>query len=149
MKGFALSGDAIVIAKFRERFVDPAAGALVTFEGLVRDCNEGRKVSALAYEAYESLAMTEGNRIVAEALRNTGARAAFCIHRTGQLEIGDLAVWVGVSAVHRAEAFDCCRQIIDQIKIQLPIWKKEFYVDGTSGWVNCERCGHEAQQGAA
>ena len=65
---------------------------------------------------------------------------ARCVHRTGMLDIGDCAVWVGVSSPHRDEAFRACRYIIDQIKVRLPIWKKEYYEDGHSGWVNCERC---------
>ena len=65
---------------------------------------------------------------------------ALCVHREGHLQLGDLAVWVGVSSPHRDEAFQAARMIIDEIKVRLPIWKKEHYVDGDSGWVNCERC---------
>jgi molybdopterin synthase catalytic subunit len=65
---------------------------------------------------------------------------AVCIHRVGILEIGDLAVWVGVSAGHRDEAFKACRYIIDEIKHRVPVWKKEYYSGGDSGWVNCEAC---------
>ena len=65
---------------------------------------------------------------------------ARCVHRIGLLEIGECAVWVGVAAKHRDEAFMACRYIIDEIKHRLPIWKKEHYVNGDSGWVNCERC---------
>jgi molybdopterin synthase catalytic subunit len=67
------------------------------------------------------------------------------LHRSGLLEIGECAVWVGVSSAHRDEAFNACRYIIDQVKSRLPIWKKEHYANGDSGWVNCERC---ANQGA-
>lgn len=147
MSLFELSGETIEIAGLVDQFSDPAAGAFVTFEGWVRAFNEGRKVRALAYEAYEPLALKEGQRVVKEAVEKTGARAAFCIHRTGLLEIGELAVWVGVSAIHRAEAFDCCRRIINEIKVRLPVWKKEFYADGDSGWVNCEHCAREAVPG--
>ena len=147
MSLFELSGESIEVPRLCERFTDPGAGAFVTFEGWVRDFNEGRKVKSLNYEAYERLALKEGQRVVGEALEETGARAAFCIHRTGSLEIGELAVWVGVSATHRGEAFDCCRLVIDRIKIRLPVWKKEFYADGDSGWVNCEYCAHEARRG--
>jgi molybdopterin synthase catalytic subunit len=69
---------------------------------------------------------------------------AACVHRTGSLAIGDLAVWVGVSSQHRAEAFAACRYIIDEVKHRVPIWKKEHYVNGDSGWVNCERCAEHA-----
>ena len=67
---------------------------------------------------------------------------ANCSHRSGLLDIGDCAVWVGVCSQHRDEAFKACRFIIDEIKVRLPIWKKEHYLDGDSGWVNCERCGN-------
>ena len=63
-----------------------------------------------------------------------------------RLAIGDLAVWVGVSSRHRAEAFAACRYIIDEVKYRVPIWKKEHYVNGDSGWVNCERCAEHAHQ---
>jgi len=76
-----------------------------------------------------------------------GLDHAECVHRTGALEIGDVAVWVGVSAAHRGEAFDACRHIIDEIKHRVPIWKKEYYTDGDSGWVNCERCAAHAHAG--
>ncbi len=65
---------------------------------------------------------------------------ADCVHREGLLELGECAVWVGVTSAHRDEAFAACHYIIDEVKIRLPIWKKEFYVSGDSGWVNCERC---------
>ena len=118
----------------------PAAGGYVTFEGWVRNHNEGREVRRLEYEAYSSMATKVGNRILSQTLERFDILGARCIHRVGALEIGDLAVWVGVSAAHRDEAFDACRAIIDTIKIEVPIWKKEHYVDGDSGWVNCERC---------
>ena len=65
---------------------------------------------------------------------------AVCVHRVGELEIGDLAVWVGVSSGHRDEAFRACRYIIDEVKQRVPVWKKEYYASGDSGWVNCEAC---------
>jgi molybdopterin/thiamine biosynthesis adenylyltransferase/rhodanese-related sulfurtransferase len=71
---------------------------------------------------------------------------AACVHRVGSLAIGDLAVWVGVSSAHRGEAFAACRYIIDEVKHRVPIWKKEHYTDGDSGWVNCERCAAAAHQ---
>jgi molybdopterin synthase catalytic subunit len=61
-------------------------------------------------------------------------------HRLGELELGEVAVWVGAAAAHREEAFRACRYVIDEVKHRLPIWKKEHYLNGNSGWVNCERC---------
>jgi molybdopterin synthase catalytic subunit len=68
------------------------------------------------------------------------------VHRLGELGLGELAVWVGVASGHRAEAFAACRYIIDEVKHRVPIWKKEHYLDGDSGWVNCERCAEAAHQ---
>ena len=111
------------------------------FEGLVRNHNEGHAASRhLEYEAFEPLAVKEGERIIAEAIAAFGVEHAACVHRVGDLAIGDMAVWVGVSARHRDEAFRACRYIIDEVKHRVPIWKKEHYVNGDSGWVNCERC---------
>jgi len=115
------------------------AGACVCFEGWVRNHNEGEPVTALEYETHEPLAVKEGERVLAEALERFAIVRARCVHRTGRLEIGDCAVWVGVSAAHRGAAFDACRYIIDEIKHRLPIWKKEHYSSGESGWVNCAR----------
>ena len=114
-----------------------AAGACVSFEGWVRDQNDGASVTALEYEAHAPIASKEGERILAEAAECFDLLAASGRHRVGRLEIGECAVWVGVSAAHRGVAFDACRYIIDELKQRLPIWKKEHYRDGPSGWINC------------
>jgi molybdopterin synthase catalytic subunit len=137
---FRLAVTAIEAADAKLELRDAAAGGFVSFEGWVRDHNEGREVTALEYEAYPALALTEGDRIVAEALERFPIKRALCIHRVGALQLTDMAVWVGVSAMHRGEAFDACRYIIDEVKHRLPIWKKEHYLSGDSGWVNCEHC---------
>jgi molybdopterin synthase catalytic subunit len=128
--------------RLRKRLADPACGGYAAFEGWVRDTNEGQRVRHLEYEAFEALAIREGERIVAEATGRFGVTHAACVHRLGDLGVGELAVWVAVSAPHRQEAFLACRYIIDEVKHRLPIWKKEHYVGGDSGWVNCERCAH-------
>ena len=140
MRAFAFSSEPLAPDRCREALVDPSAGGYASFEGWVRDHSEGRTVHRLEYEAFESLAVKEGERIVAEAVRRFGVTRAACVHRVGSLAIGELAVWVGVSAAHRGEAFAACRYIIDEVKHRVPIWKKEHYSDGDSGWVNCERC---------
>ena len=114
---------------------DSAAGALVTFEGWVRNHNEGRPIRQLEYQAYEALASKEGTRILNEVKTRFEVIAARCVHRVGTLNIGEIAVWIGVIAAHRADAFRACEHIIDQIKLRVPIWKKEFYEEGDSGWV--------------
>jgi molybdopterin synthase catalytic subunit len=142
MKAFSFSQAPLTPDTYRAALADPAAGGYAAFEGWVRNHNEGHAVTRLEYEAFEALANTEGERIVAEAIARFGVTRAACEHRVGALAIGDLAVWVGVSSRHRAEAFAACRYIIDEVKHRLPIWKKEHYVNGDSGWVNCERCAH-------
>lgn len=124
----------------RQRLFDPAAGAYCGFEGWVRNHNEGREVLRLEYEVYAPVAIAEGEKILAEARERYGKVNAHCVHREGLLEIGDCAVWVGVSSPHRDEAFRACRYIIDALKVRLPIWKKEHYADGDADWVSCERC---------
>lgn len=143
MKPFAITTTPIDLAVLRERLLDQRAGGYVAFEGWVRDTNEGRSVRHLEYEAYPALAEKEGARIIAEANERFPIVAAACVHRTGDLDLKGIAVWVGVCAVHRGEAFDACRYIIDAVKHRVPIWKKEHYTDGNSGWVRCEHCaGH-------
>jgi len=137
---FSFSRAPLASAPARAALADPACGGYAAFEGWVRDQNEGNSVRALEYEAFEALALREGERILSEALARFGVAHAACVHRLGELAIGELAVWVGVSAAHRDEAFRACRYIIDEVKQRLPIWKKEHYVNGDSGWVNCERC---------
>jgi molybdopterin synthase catalytic subunit len=153
---FRFAHSAIDTASARLELLDPGAGGYVSFEGWVRDHNEGQEVTRLEYEAFEELAVKEGERILAEAQHRFPIQRALCIHRAGMLALADMAVWVGVSSVHRGEAFDACRYIIDEVKHRVPIWKKEYYRSGDSGWVNCERCsasphhshGHEAAAGA-
>jgi len=138
--GFEISEAPIDPRRLGQSLTDPYCGALVVFEGWVRDHNEGQDVERLEYEVYRPLALSEGQKVLTEAQQKFGIRHASSVHRSGQLDIGDCAVWVGVSSAHRGEAFDACRYIIDEIKQRLPIWKKEYYVNGDSGWVNCERC---------
>jgi molybdopterin synthase catalytic subunit len=126
--------------ELRDRLRDPAAGALASFEGWIRNLNDGQHVLRLEYEVYAPLCVSEGETIIEEARTRWQILHAMCVHRSGSLDIGDCAVWVGVSSAHRDEAFHACRYIIDQVKLRLPIWKKEYYADGDSGWVNCERC---------
>lgn len=115
---------------------DPRAGGFVTFEGRVRDHNDGQSVGALEYEAYEAMAVTEGNRMLEEARAKFDVLDAAAIHRVGLLQIGEIAVRIDVAAAHRKEAFRACEWIIDEIKLRVPIWKKEHYASGPSGWLN-------------
>lgn len=139
---FSISATPLDPMALRSAVQNVAAGGFVAFEGWVRNHNEGKTVERLEYEAYEAVAVSEGNAILAEAMERFGLLEAHCVHRVGSLALQDMAVWVGVSAAHRGEAFDACRFIIDSVKHRLPIWKKEHYTDGDSGWVNCEQCAH-------
>jgi molybdopterin synthase catalytic subunit len=136
MNHFSLSDQPIDPARFRAELENHEAGALVCFEGRVRRYNDNREVDRLAYEAFGPLAEKEGYRILEETRDQFDILGVACVHRTGLLALGDLAVWVGVVSAHRAEAFDACRYVIDEVKNRVPIWKKEHYRDGDSGWVN-------------
>lgn len=134
---FAIASEPIDTVAWSRLVEDDAAGAFASFEGKVRNHANGRAVQSLAYEAYQALAQKEGARILQEALARFPIAKAACVHRVGHLAVGDTAVWVGVSGAHRSEAFEACRFIIDEVKKRVPVWKKEFYAEGGSGWVNC------------
>jgi len=136
---FKLITNELEVKDIQEYLSSPKAGALNCFEGRVRDHHLGRKVVALEYEAQEELCQSEADKIIEEAKERYGVINAVCIHRVGRLHVGEMVVWVGVIASRRDEAFRACRYIIDELKTRLPIWKKEFYEDGDSGWVNCEK----------
>jgi len=149
MLKFAFSGAPLDVTELAAALADRSCGGYASFEGWVRDHNEGQSVTRLEYETFEALAVKEGERILEEARQRFGVSNLACVHRIGALAIGDLAVWVGVSAVHRDEAFRACRYVIDEVKHRLPIWKKEHYRSGDSGWVNCERCAAPSAESAA
>src|SRR5690606_41777038 len=124
------------VEPLREAMGDARAGAFAGFEGRVRNHNDGRVVDGLHYEAYEALAEAEGECVLAEALEKFAILDARCVHRTGDLAIGDFAVCVGVTAAHRDAAFAACRYIIDEVKARVPIWKRERYTEGGEGWLH-------------
>ena len=136
MKRFLLADSPIDSGVLARELADSAAGACVTFEGRVRNRNDGRAVERLDYQAYAALAQNEGERILTEAKQRFDVVETRCAHRVGSLAIGDLAVWIGVSAGHRDAAFAACRYIIDEVKQRVPIWKNEHYADGESGWLH-------------
>ena len=134
---FRISPSPLDVAALQRSLADERAGACVTFEGWVRNRNEGQPVQSLEYEAYAVLAEREGARILDEARSRFALIGAVAVHRIGHLRLGELAVWVGVTAEHRGAAFDACRFIIDETKARVPIWKKEHYAGGTTAWINC------------
>ncbi|AWV06955.1 molybdenum cofactor biosynthesis protein MoaE [Marilutibacter maris] len=133
---FRLAAEDFDIAPLRGALLDERAGGYASFEGWVRDHHQGRAVSGLFYEAYPALAEREGEAVIAEALERFEIVDACCVHRYGELRVGELAVWVGVSAAHRDAAFGACRYIIDEVKARVPIWKHERYLDGGVGWLH-------------
>ena len=144
---FSLSATALDPAALQRALTDVRAGACVTFEGWVRNRNEGQPVASLEYEAFAPLAEKEGARILAEARERFPILAARGVHRTGHLQLGEMAVWVGVTAEHRGAAFEACRYIIDEAKARVPIWKKEHYTSGASAWINCATRGEHVSAG--
>jgi molybdopterin synthase catalytic subunit len=113
-----------------------ADGATVLFLGTVRQQSQGRAVSGMRYEAYTEMAASVLSQIAQEAAVQAGTDRVAVVHRTGELDIGDVSVAIAVSSPHRGEAFDATRYIIEQIKIRLPVWKHEHYVSGHSRWVD-------------
>ncbi len=136
MKKFSISDSAIDGNALRKNLMHDQAGAFICFEGWVRNHHQGQAVNALSYQAYAALAETEGERILVEASTRFEITAVLCVHRTGDLNIGDCAVWVGVAAAHRDAAFAACRYVIDEVKQRVPIWKKEHYENGSSDWLH-------------
>ena len=134
---FEITDQGIDVDALQRRLKSNRAGAYAAFQGWVRNHNDGRDVVSLEYEAYGPIAVSEGERVLAEALQRFNLLKVAAAHRVGHLDIGDCAVWVGVSAAHRGDAFDGCRYVIDELKSRLPIWKKEHYAGGDSGWINC------------
>jgi molybdopterin synthase catalytic subunit len=110
------------------------AGAIVTFEGIVRAESRGQQVTHLFYEAFPEMALPEMQKIADEAQKRWGLQALVLVHRTGRVEVGETSVLIAVASGHRAEAFDACRFVIDSVKTSVPIWKREHYQDGAV-WV--------------
>jgi len=115
----------------------PDCGALVTFEGTTRSPSEGREVRLLEYEAYETRALKQLRTLAEEAAEQFGLGGVLAVHRIGDVPIGEPSVVVACVAPHRAEAFEGARWLIDRIKADVAIWKKEIFADG-EGWVGVE-----------
>jgi len=136
MTRFSLAQTPIDTATLRAQLLDDRVGGYASFEGWVRNHNEGRDVLGLRYEAYEVLAEAEGEKVLDEACAKFDILDVHCVHRVGELAIGEMAVWVGVSAAHRDAAFAACRYVIDEVKARVPIWKHERYAEGDAGWLH-------------
>lgn len=119
----------------RAAVMDPAAGGIALFAGAVRDHDHDRAVTGLEYTAHPSAA-AELRRVAERIAERYQVIAIAAVHRIGDLAIGDLAVVVGVATGHRAEAFEACRALIDDLKATVPIWKHQRFAGGESEWVN-------------
>ena len=128
-QGFALLDKPINDRRLKLALLNDQSGALATFEGWVRNHNNARPVTKLTYYGYEKLAINQGEKLITQAKQQFDIINAVAIHRIGDLAIGDMAVWIGVTAHHRHPAFDACRWLLDAIKADIPVWKQEFYAD--------------------
>lgn len=108
----------------------PEDGALVIFDGMVRNNTRGRRTLYLIYEAYEEMALGQMRALATKAMADFAVRDVAIVHRLGRLEVGESSVLIAVASAHRAAAFDACRWLIDTLKKTVPIWKKEFFEDG-------------------
>ncbi|HEY2308055.1 MAG TPA: molybdenum cofactor biosynthesis protein MoaE [Streptosporangiaceae bacterium] len=122
------------VDELRAAVSDPGAGGIAMFAGAIRESDHGRAVTRLSYSAHPSAA-AELRRVAEKVAADFEAIALAAVHRTGDLEIGDLAVVVAASCAHRAEAFEACRELIDRLKREVPIWKRQWFRDGSSEWV--------------
>ncbi|MHB1709156.1 MAG: molybdenum cofactor biosynthesis protein MoaE [Thermoplasmataceae archaeon] len=108
----------------------PETGGLATFSGIVRKTEDGRELKSLLYEAHESMALKKITEIIEEAIKRFGLLDAIAVHRIGEVEVGETSVFTAAASVHRKDAFRGCEFIIDRIKLDCPIWKKDIFTDG-------------------
>ena len=130
-----VTSDPIKPAVVLERVGTPEDGAVALFLGIVRNSNDGRPVSGMEYEGYGDMAREQLAAIVREAAGRASSDRVAVVHRLGELDVGEVSVAIAVSSPHRAEAFDAARYVIEEIKMRLPIWKRERYLDGEAEWL--------------
>lgn len=142
-----LTNTSIDIAALFNSAHSPITGGIVMFSGEVRGLNVGKEVAYLDYEAYEPMAESAISKILKDAKSKWELNEAICVHRLGHLEISDCAVVVITASAHRNDAYKANRYIIDQVKAEVPIWKKEVYTDGTFFYgSNCECVKHKHKE---
>jgi len=132
----AMTEEPIFLAEHEELVGHQSAGAIVGFVGTIRDHDGGRRVVRLEYSAHPSAAQLVAQLVAEVAEESSGVRAIAASHRIGVLHIGEAALVAAVAADHRQAAFDTCARLVDTIKAQLPVWKHQFFDDGTEEWVN-------------
>ena len=132
----AVTSEPLDLAAHEAAVADPRAGAVVSFQGVVRDHDGGRSVVSLDYEGHPS-ALAVLQEVAAEVAADPEVIGVAVSHRVGALKIGDVALVAAVSTAHRAAAFAACGRLVDEAKARLPIWKRQVFTDGTEEWVNC------------
>jgi len=138
---FSITPTVIETDKIKEQVVNETCGAYVVFEGIVRNHHNGKAVTSLRYEHHPVLAQVTGEALVKQTLEKFPISAAYAIHRTGDCAVGECAVFIAVASSHRAEAFQACQFLIDEIKTEVPIWKFETYENGESVYTApCPSC---------
>jgi molybdopterin synthase catalytic subunit len=130
-----VTAEPLDVAAHEAAVAHPAAGAVVTFQGVVRDHDGGRDVSALEYEAHPSARDVLAS-VADEIAALPDVHAVAVSHRIGPLRIGDVALVATVSTAHRAAAFAACARLVDEVKERIPVWKRQVFTDGTDEWVN-------------
>ena len=132
---YALTDEPLDVAAHEAAVAHPAAGAVVSFAGVVRDHDGGRSVLRLVYEAHPTAEAILAE-VAAEIAKDPAVHALAVSHRVGELTIGDTALAAAIATAHRGEAFALCARLVDEVKARLPIWKHQFFADGTDEWVN-------------
>ncbi len=132
----ALTEQSLDLTEHENLVAHQAAGAVVAFAGVVRDHDGGRNVTRLEYSAHPSAEQTLADVVAEVAAESRGVRAIAVSHRVGRLHIGDAALVAAVAADHRSAAFETCARLVDRVKETLPVWKHQFFADGTEEWVN-------------
>jgi molybdopterin synthase catalytic subunit len=131
----AITTDVLDVAAHEAAVAHPAAGAVVSFAGVVRDHDHGRGVSRLVYEAHPSAEAVLAE-VAAEIAKDPLVYEVAVSHRIGELAVGDIALAAAVSTAHRGSAFEVCARLVDEVKARLPVWKHQLFTDGTDEWVN-------------
>ncbi len=133
---FKVTTEPLNIQTFNDLVKRPTDGAVVTFDGIVRNSFDGRAVRSLEYEAYAEMAEKKMAQIGEQVRQKFPIGKIAMIHRLGQLDIGESSIIIAVAAPHRHEAFEACAYAMDRVKEEVPVWKKEFFADGNDHWVN-------------
>jgi len=132
----SVTTDRLDVAAHERAVTDRGAGAVVVFQGVVRDHDHGRTVTSLEYEAHPTAAAVL-DAVAAEIAADPAVYAVAVSHRVGRLDVGDVALVAAVSTAHRAAGFAACAHLVDEVKARLPVWKRQVFADGTDEWVNC------------